>query len=104
MKMKTFVVTGVCGEGFDTSEHILYAGQDEQKAMEMSPDTNYQNLYLEVWAKGMMIQSYSKNNIHKWKLEFDKLKDVETEIERKKSEIEKDKQVLNDLISLLEDN
>jgi hypothetical protein len=61
-------------------------------------------LSLEVWIEGIIIQKYVKVNIHKWVLEFDRMKTLEKEINKVNLEkLEKEKE-FNTLKAILENN
>jgi hypothetical protein len=101
---KTFVVIATSGEKFDKEQDVIYAGLDENKAKEYNVDTHNHTLSLEVWIEGIIIQKFTKNDINKWNLEYDRMKTLEQEINKVDLEKLKKEKELNILKSILENN
>jgi len=72
---KTFVVVGFSGYGLDETSEILYAGQNEEEAKSFNVDSMVDKLLLEVWEDGLPLQTFTKNELHDWRLEYDRLRD-----------------------------
>ncbi len=79
--MKTYVVVGVTDNRYEKDKDILYAGQNEDKAMSLNPDSYHLNLELEVWEKGMLMKRYTKGDIHNWNLVYDRIERTKESIE-----------------------
>lgn len=102
---KTYVVLGTFGYREDEITDILYAGSDEEKAKGFNVDIDYHTLELQVWMEGIMIKSYSRQDAYMWTLEFDKIKTIKEEIEKREDEKKKLEDELNlfKSISIMED-
>lgn len=102
--MKTYVVTGIKDERNQFKyQEITYAGQDKEKAFNVNINTNYKVFELDVWVKGIRIESYTKKDGYEWVLTFDKITGLKRRIEGAENRLEESKEELKELEAFLKD-
>lgn len=98
---KTYVVTGVFDHAPNEHSETLYAGQDKEKAMSFTVDENMHTLEMEIWAEGILLQSYRKKDIYNWVLEFDKMKQLYDALQNKQEEVKQQEDEINKIKTIL---
>lgn len=98
---KTYVVTGVFDHQPNEYSETLYAGQDKENAMSFTVDENMHTLKLEIWAEGILLQSYTKKDIYNWVLDFDKMERLYTALQKKQEELKTQEDEINKIKAIL---
>ncbi|MGG2091284.1 hypothetical protein AB1283_00775 [Bacillus sp. S13(2024)] len=98
---KTYLVVGISDQRPDEYRETLYVGQDGDKAKSFTVDENRHTLEMEVWAEGIFLQSYTKKDIHKWVLEFDRMQNMKNELKYKQEELKEMEEQISKLKLIL---
>ena len=92
---QTYVVTGVFDHVSNEYRETLYAGQNKEKAMDFTVDEHMHTLELDVWAEGILLQSYRKKDIYNWLLEFDKMQQLYDALQTKQEEVKQQEEEIS---------
>lgn len=97
MENKSYAVVGIYDLKPDEYRETLYVGNDGNKAKSFTVDESMHTLEMQVWAEGYILQRYTKTDIHKWVLQFDKLAHLQKKFNDAKEDLQKQEEEINKL-------